>query len=129
MCASNALLRLVEPFSGTSVGYSVGSALYHNTEERAVNISEGLYWKYEFWIKKLESDYYSVVGGDWAIYAVLCDLYRPLEEIDIIDFVNPLQIVAAGYWGAFLPEARSFEDGTEEFADEFRQKRRIVNRS
>ena len=129
MYSPDALVRLVAPFSESDVGYTVGSALYHDDEEGAVNISEGLYWKYELWIKKLESDFYSVVGGDGAIYAIRRNLFQPLENKDISDFVNPLQIVAAGYRGVFLPEARSYEGGTEEFADEFRRKRRIVNRS
>ena len=37
--------------------------------------------------------------------------------------------MAAGYRGVFLSGARSYEGGTEEFSDEFRRKRRIVNRS
>ncbi|MDB3935106.1 glycosyltransferase family 2 protein [Granulosicoccus sp.] len=129
MYADDALRRLVEPFSDPTVGYTVGSALYHDEHDGAVNISEGLYWKYELWVKKLESDYFSVVGGDGAIYAIRRELYRPLDKIDISDFVNPLQIVADGFRGIFLPAARSYESGTEAFVDEFRRKRRIVNRS
>ena len=129
MYQRDALRRLVAPFTDPRVGYTVGSALYREEDAEAVNVSEGLYWKYELWIKQLESRFHSVVGGDGAIYAIRRALYRPLARIDISDFVNPLQIVAAGYRGVFLPEARSHEGGTGEFADEFRRKRRIVNRS
>lgn len=129
MYEPNALVKLLEPFADPDVGYTVGSALYCEDEVEAVNFSEGLYWRYELWIKRLESDFHSVVGGDGAIYAIRRELYRPLTDIDISDFVNPLQIVAAGYRGVFVPEARSYETGTGQFFDEFRRKRRIVNRS
>lgn len=125
----DALARLVQPFADERVGYTVGSALYREEDIEAVNVSEGMYWKYELWIKKLESCFHSVVGGDGAIYAIRRKLYRELSGIDISDFVNPLQIIASGYRGVFLEDARSYEGGTDEFSDEFRRKRRIVNRS
>ena len=125
----DAIKHLVSPFSCSEIGYTVGSAHYHDNEAGDVNVSEGLYWKYELWIKKLESQFFSVVGGDGAIYAIRRKLYFPLSPIDISDFVNPLQIIAAGYKGVFLSDAKSYEGGTDEFADEFKRKRRIVNRA
>ena len=77
----------------------------------------------------MESDFYSVVGGDGAIYAIRKKLYWPLQEDDINDFANPLQIVANGYKGVFNPKAICFEDSAKDFAKEYRRKRRIVNRS
>lgn len=124
-----ALLLLLQPFHEASVGYTVGSALYREEDVEPVNVSEGLYWRYELAIKKLESSFHSVVGGDGAIYAIRRSLYSPLESYDISDFVNPMQIIAKGFRGVFVPEARCFEGGTDEFTDEFRRKRRIVNRS
>ena len=129
MFDKEALTRLVSPFNDPRVGYSVGSALYLEDDAEAVNDSEGLYWRYELFIKQQESDFYSVVGGDGAIYAIRRELYAPLESYDISDFVNPLQIVSKGYLGRFVRDARCYEHGTSAFLDEFRRKRRIVNRS
>jgi len=129
MYANDALTKLIDPFKSSSVGYTVGSALYVEDEVAAVNNSEGFYWRYELAIKKLESDFYSVVGGDGAIYAIRAGLYSQLAKYDISDFVNPLQIISKGYQGIFVAESRSYEHGTNEFFDEFRRKRRIVNRS
>lgn len=127
--ANDALIKLTNPFENSAVGYTVGSALYIEDEVAAVNNSEGLYWRYELAIKKLESDFYSVVGGDGAIYAIRAGLYSQLANYDISDFVNPLQIVSKGYRGIFVHDSRCYEHGTNEFFDEFRRKRRIVNRS
>jgi hypothetical protein len=45
------------------------------------------------------------------------------------DFMNPLQIVKAGYRCVYEPAARSYERAGESFQKEFRRKVRIVNRA
>jgi cellulose synthase/poly-beta-1,6-N-acetylglucosamine synthase-like glycosyltransferase len=125
----NALNELVKFFINPQVGYVVGAALYSKTSKAAANICENTYWDQELALKQTESDFYSVVGGDGAIYAIRKELYQPLQEDDINDFVNPLQIVARGYRGVFNPKAICREDATYEFVKEYQRKRRIVNRS
>jgi len=125
----SAIRKLIEPFHDPEVGYVVGSALYLDSDSDAVKDSEGLYWKYELWVKALESNYESVVGGDGAIYAIRRSLFQPLNKEDINDFVNPLQIVASGFKGRFCADARCYEYASDEFSKEFGRKRRIVNRS
>ena len=125
----SALRELVRPFGDHRVGYVVGAALYHDSGGNTAAESEGLYWRLELWLKRLESEFGSVVGGDGAIYAIRRSLFRPLRDDDISDFVNPLQIVAGGYRGCFNGRARSYERAGDSFAKEFRRRRRIVNRS
>jgi cellulose synthase/poly-beta-1,6-N-acetylglucosamine synthase-like glycosyltransferase len=124
-----AVRRLVRHFSDDKVGYVVGYARYENTADTAAGNSEGAYWDLEVKVKKWESAFSSVVGGDGAIYAIRSFLYEPLEETDINDFVNPLQIVAKGYRGIFDMEAWCREQTAGEFKKEFNRKARIVNRS
>ena len=130
MYKPDAVRELVKYFVTPDVGYVMGAALYNQgaTDSEATE-SEGLYWKFELALKKLESAFYSVVGGDGAIYAIRQELFFPLRQDDINDFVNPLQIVAKGYRGIFNPVAICYEDAAEEFGKEFRRKRRIANRS
>jgi cellulose synthase/poly-beta-1,6-N-acetylglucosamine synthase-like glycosyltransferase len=125
----NAVRELARCFADPKVGYVVGAALYHDASASRAAENEGLYWKLEMLLKRLESDYYSVVGGDGALYAIRRRLFRPLQDDDISDFVNPLQIVAAGYRGQFNAKAFCYEAAAETFAKEFGRKRRIVNRS
>lgn len=126
---ANSIGELVHDFADPQVGYVVGAQLYGDAKGNRAAESEGLYWKLEVLLKRLESDYYSVVGGDGAIYAIRRHLYRELRDDDISDFVNPLQIVASGYRGRFNAKARCFEAAGETFGKEFRRKRRIVNRT
>jgi cellulose synthase/poly-beta-1,6-N-acetylglucosamine synthase-like glycosyltransferase len=121
--------ELVRGFADPQVGYVVGAALYYDAKGNRAAESEGLYWKLEMFLKHLESEYHSVVGGDGAIYAIRRHLFRELKDDDISDFVNPLQIVASGFRGLFNAKARCFEGSGETFGKEFKRKRRIVNRT
>jgi cellulose synthase/poly-beta-1,6-N-acetylglucosamine synthase-like glycosyltransferase len=129
MYKSDAVCELVKYFRNPEVGYVVGAALYNKSTDSEATESEGLYWDVELTMKNLESKVYSVVGGDGAIYSIRKELFWNLDDDDINDFVNPLQIVAAGYRGIFNPKAICSEDAAEEFRKEFKRKRRIVNRS
>lgn len=124
-----ALRELVRPFRDPGVGYVVGAALYYPADHNDAAANEGLYWRFELWLKRQESAFESVVGGDGAIYALRRELFSPLREDDISDFVNPLQLVASGYRGVFNGRARCYEEAGGSLEKEFRRHRRIVNRS
>jgi cellulose synthase/poly-beta-1,6-N-acetylglucosamine synthase-like glycosyltransferase len=130
MYQPDAVRRLVRHFSNPKVGYVVGNARYYEkgTESSSAQ-SEGLYWKLETYLKKKESIFASVVGGDGAIYAIRRELYSPLLPTDINDFLNPLQIITRGYSGVFEPAAVCYEEAAEDFGQEYRRKVRIVSRS
>jgi cellulose synthase/poly-beta-1,6-N-acetylglucosamine synthase-like glycosyltransferase len=126
----DAIRQLVKHFVDPKIGYVVGNARYvEKASETQSAQAEGLYWKLETWLKKRESLFYSVIGGDGAIYAIRRNLYSPLEATDISDFLNPLQIIASGYLGRFEPAAVSYEETAESFRKEYRRKIRIVSRS
>ena len=123
-----ALRMLVRNFACAEVGAVVGESTYV-TPELESERSEGLYWRYEVAIKRLESDVDSVVGGDGAIYAIRRALYVPMRPDAISDFVNPLQIVKDGHRCIYESGARSYERAASDFQKEFRRKVRIVNRA
>src|SRR5271168_4901735 len=81
---NDAIRHLVKHFSNTRVGYVVGNARYvEKVSDTQSAQAEGLYWKLETWLKKRESLFHSVIGGDGAIYAIRSALYSPLEPTDI----------------------------------------------
>ena len=130
MYEPDALHQLVRHFADPRVGYVVGSARYRMGVEQSPSAeSEGLYWKLETWLKQKESEFGSVVGGDGAIYAIRRELFTPLRPTDINDLLNPLQIIARGYRGAYEPDAVCYEEAGDSFEKEFRRKVRIISRS
>jgi len=130
MYEPDAIRLLVRHFSDPRVGYVVGNARYVEHLGRAASAeSEGLYWKLETWVKEKESDFWSVVGGDGAIYAIRRELFTPLRPTDINDFLNPLQITVRGYRGSYDRAAVCYEEASDSFEKEFRRKVRIISRS
>jgi cellulose synthase/poly-beta-1,6-N-acetylglucosamine synthase-like glycosyltransferase len=125
---SDAIRRLVAPFADAAIGAVIGESTYTAPDSESGR-SESLYWRYETWIKALESRGGSVVGGDGAIYAVRRSLYQPMAADALSDFVNPLQVVKAGYRCVYEPRALSYEEAAADFEREYRRKVRIVNRA
>ena len=129
MFEPDAIRKLVRHFGDPKVGFVAGHQRYVEDGDSAVSESESLYWRYETWIKIQESRIGSVVCGDGAILAIRAELFEPLRDDDINDFVLPLKIVARGYRGVFDAEAVCYERTADDFSGEFRRKVRIVNRS
>ena len=129
MYRADAIRELVAPFADPAIGCVTGAQLYHDAEAGSAGEGEGLYWRYEQWIKRQESRLGSVIGGDGAIYAIRRFLYRPMLPEDVSDFVNPLQIVLDGHRNVFAPAAVAMEHFGDSDDKEFRRKVRIVNQS
>jgi cellulose synthase/poly-beta-1,6-N-acetylglucosamine synthase-like glycosyltransferase len=129
MYAPTAIRMLVRNFADPQVGCVTGEARYLETDSTAASLGERTYWNYEILIKRLETSVGSMVGGDGAIYAIRRQLWRSLPEDAINDFLNPLQIVAAGWRGIYEPEAVCYEETAGGARTEYRRRVRIVSRS
>ncbi len=125
----DALLKLARNFADPRVGCVTGEARYVTGGTSAADITERAYWDYEIQIKRYETALGSMVGGDGAIYAIRRSLWRELPEDAVNDFLNPLQIVAAGWRAVYEPEAVCYEDTAGGILTEYRRRVRIVSRS
>jgi cellulose synthase/poly-beta-1,6-N-acetylglucosamine synthase-like glycosyltransferase len=65
--APDALRKLVRNFADPDVAYVCGQVRFQR--EDGTN-KEGLYWRYEMWLRESESALGSITGGNGAIYAV-----------------------------------------------------------
>jgi len=93
---------------------------------------ESIYWKYEIFIKRLESLFYSEVGVNGAMYAVRKKEYVPLRGDLISDFIEPLEIVKiTGKLTKHCISAKAYEYEPAELniAASVKRKRRIFVRS
>jgi cellulose synthase/poly-beta-1,6-N-acetylglucosamine synthase-like glycosyltransferase len=88
---------------------------------------DGVYWRYETWIKTLESYFGVVLGANGAIYAFRRDRYRKLPPGAIVDdFLIPMLMrIRSGGPVFFVPEARAWEASPDRILDEFRRRVRI----
>jgi len=129
MYKPDAITNLVKPFFNPEVGYTVGASRYYVEDATDASKNETVYWDGELKMKRAESDFDSVVGGDGAIYAIRTSLFEEMHPGDLNDFINPIHIVDRGYRGVFVPEAECFEHAGETFAEEYNRRRRISNQA
>lgn len=88
---------------------------------------EGLYWKYESFLKKIDSDFYSVVGAAGELFSVRKNLYEAVEPDTILDdFMISLRINKKGYRIIYEPGAFAMEDPSANIAEESKRKTRIA---
>jgi peptidoglycan/xylan/chitin deacetylase (PgdA/CDA1 family) len=125
----NALKMLVRNFADQQVGCVTGQARYVEGSQSAADTGERTYWDYEIYLKRLETAIGSTVGGDGAIYAIRSHLWQTLPPTGINDFLNPLQIVNAGWRAVYEPDAICYEDTAGTPGREYRRRVRIVSRS
>jgi biofilm PGA synthesis N-glycosyltransferase PgaC len=92
-----------------------------------VGAGEGLYWKYESFLKQLDSDFYSVVGAAGELFSLRRDLYEQLPHTVILDdFVLSLKTAGKGYPIRYEPEAYAMELPSFSLKDEEKRKVRIA---
>jgi biofilm PGA synthesis N-glycosyltransferase PgaC len=88
---------------------------------------EGLYWKYESTLKKLDSDFYSVVGAAGELFSLRKSLYEPLPHNVILDdFVLSLRAAQKGFRIKYEPDAYAMELPSFSMKDEQKRKIRIA---
>jgi len=128
MFKKDAIEKLVRNFSDNEVGCVCGEQAFINTEESSVGGGEGLYWKYELFLKRKEAEIRSVAFTKGDIYAIRKELFDPVDPALADDFVVPLTIAAKGFRVVQEPEAISYEKVSTTARDEFKRKVRIVAR-
>ena len=107
---ASAVRELVGNFADHRVGGATGELVLLDDLEREDACPVGIYWRYEKWIRSLESRIHSVVGATGAIYAIRRDLFKPLPEDTILDDVMiPMRIVLAGKRVVFDSAATAFD--------------------
>ena len=100
------------------------SATLHSEE---VGEGEGLYWKYESFLKEQDSAFYSVVGAAGELFSLRTKLYEPLpHHIILDDFVLSLRVAQQGYRVLYEPDAFAMELPSLSIADEQKRKVRIA---
>jgi biofilm PGA synthesis N-glycosyltransferase PgaC len=107
------------------VGGVAGEKKVLPTDE--VGDGEGLYWKYESFLKNQDSQFYSVVGAAGELFSLRTTLYEPLpHNIILDDFVLSLRVAGQGFRVHYEPDAYAVELPSFSIADEQKRKVRIA---
>ena len=119
--APDALTKLVRSFADPDVAYVCGQVRFQRDD--GTN-KEGLYWRYEMWLRESESGLGSITGGNGAIYAVRRSDY--VEWPFGHDLGFPALMVQRGRRAVYEPEALAFEKPARDIEDEYRRKVRML---
>ncbi len=120
----DALRQLVAAFADPEVGYACGQVTFVNA---AGTNQEGVYWRYEMWLRGMESDLESITGGNGAIYATRRDSYVEVDPIMGHDLSFPCTMVKRGWRAVYVPAARATEKMVPSIEGEFARKRRMMS--
>ena len=122
----DALAEIVSAFADPRVGYVCGNVTF--TDEAGTN-QEGVYWRYEMWIRRLESGLRSVTSGNGAIYATRREAYLSVDPLAGHDLSFPFNMVKRGWLAVYASSARASEKMAPSIEGEFARKRRMARRT
>lgn len=124
----DSIQRIVNMFANPRVGCVSGEKrIYSKSKDSAAGAGEGLYWKYESTLKKLDGELYSVVGAAGELFAVRNELHEDVEPDTLLDdFIISLRIAMKGYTIQYDPEAYAIEHASANVKEELKRKIRIA---
>ncbi len=124
---ADAIKNIIRHYQDDKVGGVAGEKrIFKNAEDNASGSGEGMYWKYESFLKKKDAEVYSVVGAAGELFSIRTELYEePEKDIIIEDFYISLRIVAKGFRFMYEPDAYAIETASASVAEEWKRKVRI----
>jgi cellulose synthase/poly-beta-1,6-N-acetylglucosamine synthase-like glycosyltransferase len=118
----DALRRLVSRFADQRVGYACGLVRYVGGDGN----QEGLYWRYEMAVRRMESRLAGITGGNGGICAVRREAYVELHPSRGQDISFPYELTKRGWRAVYEPTAIADELMVPTVEGEFRRKRRMM---
>jgi len=123
----DAVHEIVDNFNDETVGAVSGEI--HLTDHNASGVGEGIgiYWKYEKYLRRKESQVYSTIGATGAIYAIRKELYCQIPDDTILDdVVIPAHVVLSKYRVIFEGNAKAYDSAASTIGGELRRKIRTM---
>jgi cellulose synthase/poly-beta-1,6-N-acetylglucosamine synthase-like glycosyltransferase len=118
----DALRMLVRSLADPEVGYVAGKVALRKPE--GTN-REGLYWRYELWLRGRESALGSITGGNGAIYAMRRADYVEVDPRFGHDLTFPYVTVQHGKRAVYDADARAWDRPARDLEDEYGRKVRM----
>ncbi|MEM7031524.1 MAG: glycosyltransferase family 2 protein [Chloroflexota bacterium] len=111
---------IIRNFADSTVGGVAG-------EKRVLGGNEGLYWRYESYLKRCDSALSSVMGAAGELFAIRKSLFQPPEPDALIeDFLMSMRLVDQGWRVVYEPEAIARERPTSHTASDWHRRTRIA---
>lgn len=124
---NDAIRQIVKHYENPEVGAVAGEKrIFNGDYEQASGAGEGLYWKYESFLKKLDSELHTTVGAAGELFSIRTELYQRVRKDTLLDdFIISLKIAAKGYKVVYEPKAFAMEEASFSIEEEMKRKVRI----
>jgi cellulose synthase/poly-beta-1,6-N-acetylglucosamine synthase-like glycosyltransferase len=121
-----AIRALVRNFADPNIGAVSGDVALIG-ERASLGRSEDLYYWYERWVQRAESEIGSMIGADGALYAIRRELFvAPPSDTILDDMAIPMGVIRGGRRVVYEDSARAREVGSETAREEFSRKARVI---
>ena len=120
--------EIVKHYQDPAIGAVAGEKIVADgTGETGVaGAGEGLYWKYESFLKKMDARFYSVVGAAGELFSIRTALFEPVQKHVLLDdFIISMKICKKGYRVMYEPNAYATEAPSFSLKEEQKRKIRI----
>jgi cellulose synthase/poly-beta-1,6-N-acetylglucosamine synthase-like glycosyltransferase len=125
MINPDAFLKMVGHFQFPHIGGLAGEKKVV-ADDLVPGKAEGIYWKYESWLKQLDSDFHTVVGAAGELFAIRRSLFAPIpQDVLLDDLYLSLMVCQQGKRMAYEPQAFATEGPSLSIADEWKRRVRI----
>lgn len=124
---TEAIISMAHHYSDPIVGGVAGEKKVIGGLEKSMHgKGEGLYWRYESTLKKIDSGFYTVVGAAGELFSIRKDLFEKIPEYMILDdFIISMGVCRKGFVVKYEPGAYAIETPSISIADEQKRKVRI----
>lgn len=128
MLNREALRLLTAPFVRAAVGAVAGEKRIVVADSDDASASgEGLYWRYESALKRMDAALWTVVGAAGELFAFRREAFEVVPDDTIIeDFFLSMRIAQKGWRVAYEPKAVATETASASVSEELKRKVRIA---
>ncbi|AXJ00299.1 Glycosyltransferase, catalytic subunit of cellulose synthase and poly-beta-1,6-N-acetylglucosamine synthase [Cyclonatronum proteinivorum] len=119
--------NIVKHYADPNIGGVAGEKrIIMEEAEAASGAGEGIYWKYESYLKDRDYAFHTVVGAAGELFSVRRDLFENVEPDTLLDdFIISLRVAGKGYRVAYAPDAYASERPSADTEAEMTRKVRI----
>jgi biofilm PGA synthesis N-glycosyltransferase PgaC len=122
-----AIKNIVRHYEDPKVGGVAGEKRVAMAEADAAAASEGIYWKYESFLKRMDAELHTVVGAAGELFSIRTELFENVPKDTLVeDFVLTVGIAAKGYTVQYEPGAYAVESSSASIKEELKRKVRIA---
>jgi len=120
------ITKMIEMLSRSGVGCVNAQIVFANESNDKVADAAGLYWRFEMWLRAIETSLNLYATSSGPCMAVRRSLFKVLPSTGDVDFTTPLDVIEAGYICVHMTDCPAFDVLAQGSDIEFQTRVRMV---